>query len=299
MKRNTATWAAALFFVAEPARRLREPACKRRAPADFATEWNAILASIFAVKDDVSPAPGRTATGVSCVEAGADVEANGRGFFAGKRDRRRLDDPLHRRADLRRHPEGGAGRVGQGSEQGKRAPGRLLGHLHVERGLGLDLHYPDVDELRLQGSWTSYADPSDPQLATLPAGQKPVISFSKDRRFNDEGLSLAFLHWASADKSAEGPGSGTYEVKNYTLVVKCADGRVKTAAISGLLGVNPATNSQYPYVERTRLTQMKEAGAPRQSIGPAASLLFGTITRAADSTSEVVDNRILDMLTIG
>jgi hypothetical protein len=169
----------------------------------------------------------------------------------------------------------------------------------VERGLGLDLHYPDVDELRLQGSWTSYADPSDPQLATLPAGQKPVISFSKDRRFNDEGLSLAFLHWASADKSAEGPGSGTYEVKNYTLVVKCADGRVKTAAISGLLGVNPATNSQYPYVERTRLTRMKEAGAPRQSIGPAASLLFGTITRAADSTSEVVDNRILDMLTIG
>jgi hypothetical protein len=91
---------------------------------------------------------------------------------------------------------------------------------------------PDVDWLRLQGSWTSYADPSHPYLATLPAGQKPVISFARDGRFNDEGLFLAFLHSTHADKSAEGPGSS-------------------------LLGADPATNSQYLYVEGSRLTHMK------------------------------------------
>ncbi len=116
---------------------------------------------------------------------------------------------------------------------------------------------PEVDGLRLEGSWTSYADPADPSLAALPAGQKPVISFTKDGRFNDQGLFLAFLHGSYTDKSAEGPGSGTYEVRNYTLVLSYSDGRAKTAAISGLLGANPATNSQYLYVERTRLTRMK------------------------------------------
>jgi hypothetical protein len=49
---------------------------------DFATEWNAVVASTFNMKSDLSPAQSRTAAGASFVEAGADVEQNNRGFYA-------------------------------------------------------------------------------------------------------------------------------------------------------------------------------------------------------------------------
>lgn len=62
----------------------------------------------------------------------------------------------------------------------------------------------DVDGLRLEGSWTSYADPADPGLDGPATSPRPILSFKKDGRFVDEGVFATFLH--SSGGAADAPG---------------------------------------------------------------------------------------------
>ena len=91
-----------------------------------------------------------------------------------------------------------------------------------------------VDGLRLSGAWTSYANPTDPELDRLPIGQRPIIRFEKDGRFVEEGLFALLL--TSAD---DRPGSGRYELRDFTLILRYDDGRVRHEAFTGFLGGTP------------------------------------------------------------
>lgn len=110
-----------------------------------------------------------------------------------------------------------------------------------------------VDGLRLQGVWTSYADPSDPSLDK--AGSKPLITFTKDGRFIDEGIFETFLDNTSPASVPKAAGSGTYEIKNFTLLLKYTDGHSKQVAFSGLLAADPVIRNDIIYLARSRFNK--------------------------------------------
>lgn len=113
-----------------------------------------------------------------------------------------------------------------------------------------------VDGLRLQGSWTSYADPNDPVLQRLPAGQRPIFRFTRDGRFIDEGVFIAFLG-SFGNRPDELAGSGTYEVRDFSLMLHYSDGRQKQVAFTGFMSNNPASNDQMLYIGRGLFRKMK------------------------------------------
>jgi hypothetical protein len=112
-----------------------------------------------------------------------------------------------------------------------------------------------VDGLRLQGAWTSYANPDDPALSRLPRGQAPIFRFSGDGRFEDEGVLATIL--SSADRAKDGPGLGTYEFRDFTLTLRYEDGRTRFLAFSALAGADPATTNDILFIGRTRFNKRK------------------------------------------
>lgn len=113
-----------------------------------------------------------------------------------------------------------------------------------------------VDGLRLEGSWTSYANPSDPALQRLTPGQRPILRFTRDGRFTDEGVFMAFLG-SFGNRPDERAGSGTYEIRDFSLLLYYSDGRRKQVAFTGFMSANPATNDQMLYVGRGLFRKMR------------------------------------------
>jgi hypothetical protein len=112
-----------------------------------------------------------------------------------------------------------------------------------------------VDGLRLQGAWTSYANPNDPSLDRLPRGQAPVFHFTSDGKFVDDGVLAAFLH--EGDGSSDSAGSGTYEIRDFTLILRYSDGRVKPLAFSGLCPGDAFTSNDLIFIGRSEFRKRK------------------------------------------
>ncbi len=87
-----------------------------------------------------------------------------------------------------------------------------------------------VNNKKLNASYTSYGDPKDPTLQSLPYGQKPVITFNSDGTFLDEGL----FNTAYILDPQPAPGSGTYEIKNFSIIMKYSDNRIRKCSIHGI-----------------------------------------------------------------
>lgn len=113
----------------------------------------------------------------------------------------------------------------------------------------------EVNGLRLQGAWTSMANPNDPALDRLPVGQRPVFRFSSDGKFSDEGVFATFLK--SGDPRQDAAGAGVYEVRDFTLILRFADGRVKQLAITAMLGVNAAASNDTLFISRSPFHKRK------------------------------------------
>jgi hypothetical protein len=113
----------------------------------------------------------------------------------------------------------------------------------------------EVNGLRLQGAWTSMANPNDPALDRFPAGQKPVFRFSSDGKFSDEGVFATFLK--SGDTRQDVAGTGVYEVRDFTLILRFSDGRVKQLAITAMLGANAAASNDTLFISRSAFHKRK------------------------------------------
>lgn len=111
--------------------------------------------------------------------------------------------------------------------------------------LCMDYYYrcQSVDGLRLDGVWSISADP-DYQ-------PKSTISFSRDGRFSEAGLMNGIFSFL--DEGAGEPGSGTYDIKNFTLYLKYDDGRVRTACFSLSFSSKPESSPGMIYIYRTGL----------------------------------------------
>ncbi|MBZ5523184.1 MAG: hypothetical protein LAP21_13185 [Acidobacteriia bacterium] len=112
-----------------------------------------------------------------------------------------------------------------------------------------------VDGLRLQGAWTSYANPNDPSLDRVPRGQAPIFHFTSDGRFVDDGVLAVFLH--DGGGSADAAGAGTYEIRDFTLILRYSDGRVKPFAFSGLCPGDPFTSNDLIFIARSEFRKRK------------------------------------------
>ncbi len=114
----------------------------------------------------------------------------------------------------------------------------------------------NVNGQKLNGSFTSYANPSDPQLNTLAYGEKPVITFSKDGKFNDEGLFNTYLFDGATNPAAAKPGNGTYELKDYSIILKYNDGRVRQEAFT-IPFSNNTNDATIIFISRAQINKIK------------------------------------------
>jgi hypothetical protein len=113
----------------------------------------------------------------------------------------------------------------------------------------------EVNGLRLQGSWTSLANPNDPDIDRRPVGQRPVFRFTSDGKFSDEGVFATFLK--SGDARQDAAGSGVYEIRDFTLILRFSDGRVKELAITAMLGANAAGSNDMLFFARSVFRKRK------------------------------------------
>jgi hypothetical protein len=113
-----------------------------------------------------------------------------------------------------------------------------------------------VDGLRLEGAWTSFADPDDPDLARLPK-PRPVLRFTRDGKFVDEGVFETFLSGVGTEPNGR-PGAGAYEIGDFTLTLRYTDGRTQRIAFSGLLSAEPTVQNDIIFIGRGRFNRMKK-----------------------------------------
>ena len=102
-----------------------------------------------------------------------------------------------------------------------------------------------VDNYKLDGSYTSYSNPSDPDLKKT--GKKPVIHFKSDGTFTDDGLfSMAgYLQGIAETDEQCAPGSGAYEMRDFTLLLRYSDGRTRQTSFTFAIGPNSRDASVY------------------------------------------------------
>lgn len=110
-----------------------------------------------------------------------------------------------------------------------------------------------VDGLRLDGAWTSAGDAGDPALRGPPP--QPVIHFTKDGRFQDDGLWRRFLGIGDSDE-ATAPGAGSYEIKDWTIALRYDDGRTRTAAFTMFLKGKADPRANVLFIQRGHLNRM-------------------------------------------
>ncbi|MCC6737790.1 MAG: hypothetical protein IT452_01985 [Planctomycetia bacterium] len=103
------------------------------------------------------------------------------------------------------------------------APMRMAGESLVLNTLQTDhkfVRLPSVDGARFDGIWAFTGETG-----------KPAIAFTPDGKFRDTGAVSILNHDYPLD---EAPGEGTYEVRNYTLILRFSDGREYRIAFPGL-----------------------------------------------------------------
>ena len=94
----------------------------------------------------------------------------------------------------------------------------------------------DLTGKKLNAGYTSFANASDPDLNTLPVGENPKILFDSNGNFEDWGIYNTALFDAYSNPSTVAPGYGTYEIKDFSLILAYQDGRIKQEAFTSFLG---------------------------------------------------------------
>jgi hypothetical protein len=93
-----------------------------------------------------------------------------------------------------------------------------------------------ITGLKLNAAFTSFSEANNPQLETLPYGEKPKITFYPDGKFKDEGLFNTYLFDKATNPTAAQPGNGTYELKDFSIMLQYEDGRQRQEAFVPAFG---------------------------------------------------------------
>lgn len=101
-----------------------------------------------------------------------------------------------------------------------------------------------VNGLKLSGKYNTIPNWSViPNYPYAPNDAQPMISFDANGNFNDQGAFVTnFLRPHTDPQRA--PGTGTYEIKNFTLILNYSDGRKITKAFTGVFDKKLTTASE-------------------------------------------------------
>lgn len=164
------------------------------------------------------------------------------------------------RAASQKGPDGGNwGRIAWKGSRGSLKKRDLADPIPVERKgpkqiqVSLDrfVRCAEVDGLKLDGTWSSLA-PDDPDLARMPKGATPAIHFTRDGRFTDHGLFVNVIR-TDDDAGRNGPGEGTYQIRDFSLLLRYSDGRARALAFTGMGQIDPAKDASTIYLARFEL----------------------------------------------
>lgn len=97
-----------------------------------------------------------------------------------------------------------------------------------------------VDGLKLNGVWGWTPDTTRPQDNTLTH----AIQFSKNGQFTDYGIFTIDLNEPDMNPQ-DAPGSGTYQIRDFTLILNYSDGRVVQKSFSIYKTVSPTAKIIY------------------------------------------------------
>lgn len=118
-----------------------------------------------------------------------------------------------------------------------------------------------VDELRLEGSWTVYANPID--VLDHYGETKPIITFTGDGMFIDEGLFCDGDFYLPemeedyiVDEEKVAPGEGSYSINDYTLTLNYNDGRVRKASFNLYFGEEEKVTPDAIFIYRRDLMRL-------------------------------------------
>lgn len=113
-----------------------------------------------------------------------------------------------------------------------------------------------VNAQKLNGSFTTWANPNEPDLLNQPKGNRSVITFTTDGKFVDEGIYRVSLKDYNKGDDYNAPGSGIYELKDYSIILKFNDGRVKQEAFTIPFG-NNTSSTKIILISKASLQKMK------------------------------------------
>ncbi|HSU28323.1 MAG TPA: hypothetical protein VLJ68_08075, partial [Chitinophagaceae bacterium] len=98
----------------------------------------------------------------------------------------------------------------------------------------------NVDGARFNGTYTM----SSKDFLGGETGKTPLIQFTPDGKFTDNGaLKILYHDYVACVNPANNPGSGSYEIKNYSIIFNYTDGRKFKLAF---LGSNFEKSNQSP-----------------------------------------------------
>lgn len=98
----------------------------------------------------------------------------------------------------------------------------------------------------INATFSSY-QPNDPLVNSLPYGENPKITLNQNGTFDDAGLFNSFLNDNNQDNTDNGPG--TYQLKDFSLLLNYQDGRVKQVSFT-VPASESSTNSNLILIER-------------------------------------------------
>ncbi|WP_157278564.1 hypothetical protein [Olivibacter sitiensis] len=105
-----------------------------------------------------------------------------------------------------------------------------------------------VDDVKLSGKYNTIPNwstiPNYPYNATEP---QPMIEFTSNGTFNDMGAFVSNFNIPN-QYPERAPGNGTYEIKNFTLILHYADGRKITKSFSGVFNNKVTATSELVFI---------------------------------------------------
>ncbi|MFN8252453.1 MAG: hypothetical protein U0V75_11290 [Ferruginibacter sp.] len=106
-----------------------------------------------------------------------------------------------------------------------------------------------VNGAKLDGSWSTYADPNS--ASTGSSDPVSLITFSQTGTFTDYGIFCTAIDMFSSAKTM--PGSGTYTIRDFCITLKYASGVTRQATITGFLGNDIRVNNSTIYLAGHKL----------------------------------------------
>jgi len=125
----------------------------------------------------------------------------------------------------------------------------------------------DVTGLALDGGYAGTSNPDDPYYDE--PGCRQMVWFTRDGRFTDRGVFVSDCTRPNADPH-DAPGAGRYEVRDFTLILRYADGRVVPRSLTGIPKGDPKRDAGQIFVGGNLWTR-RRAGASAAGTVPAAT----------------------------